>query len=273
MPIRRVLLDAFGTVFSPREPVFQQYTAVARQYGLQLEEGRVKDGFKQAFKQYAKQHPLYGKHSEPPMQPEAWWRGVIQETFRNAGAAENDYAKVKDDLSTALLHRFHGRAGYALHCDVLPFLSALRSLSPSPLPPPGVASNTDPSVFLVLRDLGVIAGEGGAEEGIREEEVWTTWELEEDKKSGRFWEAVLARLRSGPDGEGLKAEEVLVVGDEVDSDYHAPRSIGMRSLLLRRDSEGEHPNAAYEPGPEDGMDAVRSLEEVVEWIARENSAQ
>lgn len=25
MVIRRVLLDAFGTVFSPREPVFHQY--------------------------------------------------------------------------------------------------------------------------------------------------------------------------------------------------------------------------------------------------------
>ncbi|GAA5845043.1 hypothetical protein JCM11251_007454 [Rhodosporidiobolus azoricus] len=271
MPIRRVVLDAFGTVFSPREPVFRQYASVARQYGLYLDEQRVKDGFKDSFKRYAKEYPLYGKLSQPPMKPEAWWRGVIQETFRNAGAAESDFDAVREDLSTTLLHRFHGRSGYVLHSDVLPFLSSLAHLS-QPVPPPAIASNTDPSILLVLQDLGVLADGGGPEGGIREEEVWTTWDVEEDKKSGRFWNAVLQRLREQRGGEGLMAEEVLVIGDEVDSDCHAPQSIGMRSLLLRRDPE-EHPNPNYQGGQDDGVDVVRSFDEVVGWIERQNAVR
>jgi len=53
MVIRRVYLDAFGTVFSPRSPVFEQAEAspvtqasVARSYGLAVDDGKVKDGFK-----------------------------------------------------------------------------------------------------------------------------------------------------------------------------------------------------------------------------------
>ncbi|BGP12139.1 hypothetical protein JCM10213_004704 [Rhodosporidiobolus nylandii] len=276
MVIRRVLLDAFGTVFSPREPVFRQYAAVARQFGLDVKEEEVKNGFKQAFKQWKKDYPLYGKHSNPPLDPSDWWSGVIQDTFRNAGIGREILDPVRSDLSSTLVHRFWGKEGYELHSDVPPFLSSLASLSPpsaaSPFPPPAIVSNTDPSVSRVLRSLGVLAPE--ARDGIREEEVWTTWEIEEAKTSAEFWKEVLRRLRR-TSGEDLKAEGVLVIGDEVDSDYHTPRAAGFRSLLLRRSPDAEHPNASYEAekeGLEADVEVVGSLEEAVEWIRRQNSA-
>ncbi|GAA5924526.1 hypothetical protein JCM1841_004610 [Sporobolomyces salmonicolor] len=283
MVIRRVCLDAFGTLFSPRRPVFEQYAQVARQHGLTVDEGLVKDGFKQAFKQWARSHPLYGKHSDPPLDSSAWWAGVIQDTFRFAGVPPEELAPVHIALSTALVQRFWGEEGYSLHSDALPFLRSLRML-PSPssdptsaFPPPAIVSNTDRAVAKILRNLGVtedMCGNGG----IRASDIWTTWELEKEKKDVRFWEEVLRRLRrtsekaGGPEPE-LRADEVLVVGDELLSDYETPRKAGFRSLLLRRPSaEGQHARASH--GDEDDgkgeVASVRDLMEVVDWIRNEN---
>lgn len=132
----------------------------------------------------------------------------------------SDFDAVRYRLSETLINRFWGSEGYALHSDVLPFLSALSKL-PSPssssgfFPPPAVASNTDSSVSRVLRSLGVLNGQ--AEGGIRDGEVWTTYELEEDKTTKAFWEEVLEELRETTEGEQLEPGEVLVVGDELQS--------------------------------------------------------
>ncbi|GAA5877739.1 hypothetical protein JCM8547_001525 [Rhodosporidiobolus lusitaniae] len=299
MVIRRVVLDAFGTIFSPREPVFQQYATVARQFGLKVEEQGVKDRFKQAFKRWAKEYPLYGKHSAPPLEPSVWWSGVIQETFRNAGVAEKvalllllrrgsqshfvswflpDFEPVKTRLSDTLVWRFWGRDGYALHSDVHSFLSGLSSLAlpetSSPFPPPAIASNTDPAVSKILDSLGVLSSQ--VRGGIREEEVWTTWDIEEEKSGKPFWEEVLKRLQRTTEGAPLRAEEVLVVGDELVSDYETPRAAGLRSLLLRRSEGEEHANPRYQDEQEGlrrDVEVVKSLEEVVEWIRRENGEE
>ncbi|GAA5905206.1 hypothetical protein JCM5296_000967 [Sporobolomyces johnsonii] len=282
MVIRRVCLDAFGTVFSPRRPVFEQYAQVARQHGLTVDEGQVKDGFKQAFKQWARSHPLYGKHSNPPLDSSAWWAGVIQDTFRLAGVPAEQLAPVHTALSTALVQRFWGEEGYSLHPDTLPFLRFLRCL-PSPsspqtsaFPPPAIVSNTDRAVAKILRNLGVtedVYGPGG----IRESEIWTTWELEKEKKDVRFWDEVLRRLRRTVDDARepeLRADEVLVVGDELLSDYETPRKAGFRSLLLRRPSaEGQHARASHGDDDDDkiAVASVRDLLDVVYWINKENS--
>ncbi|GAA5856885.1 hypothetical protein JCM9279_007589 [Rhodotorula babjevae] len=275
MVVRRVLLDAFGTVFSPREPVFQQYTSVARSFGLQVEEARVKDGFKQAFKNWAKAYPLYGKRSTPPLDPEQWWTGVIDETFRRAGVPAAEFEPVSARLCTTLVHRFWGQEGYALHDDVHPLLHSLHAFG---LPPPVIVSNTDPSVSRILRALGTIEGQTDPlDAGIRESEVWTTWELEQEKGGPTFWEEVLVRLRATARERGedeLEAHDVLVVGDEAVSDYEAPRRVGMQSLLLRRDPVGEHARASYSDD-ERGVaqdHTVSSLLEVVEFVKRANGA-
>ncbi|GAA5906373.1 hypothetical protein JCM8208_003533 [Rhodotorula glutinis] len=275
MVIRRVLLDAFGTVFSPREPVFHQYTSVARSFGLQVEEGRVKDGFKQAFKSWAKSHPLYGKRSTPPLDAAQWWTGVIEETFRRAGVPESDFGPVSARLCDTLVHRFWGEDGYALHDDVHPLLQSLHALG---LPPPVIVSNTDPSVSLILRALGTMEGQTDPlDAGIREREVWTTWELEQEKGSAAFWEEVLVRLRATARDRGedeLKADAVLVVGDEAVSDYEAPRQVGMQSLLLRRLPVGEHARSSYSDNESAVAEAytIASLLELVEFVKQVKGA-
>ena len=83
-------------------------------------------------------------------------------------------------------------------------------------PPPVVVSNTDPAVLKILDSLGVTDSTFAPRAaGIRHDQIFTTWLLEEDKKDVRFWEEVLRRLRSETGGEGLDPGEVLVVGDEL----------------------------------------------------------
>ena len=247
-------------------------TKVARSFGLAVEEATVKSAFKQgdgfhkavrsdidfadtlslsAFKHWAATHPLYGKRSTPPLDPSDWWRGVILDTFRHAGVAEQrtstffpnckrcphrltfDYlaglAPVSDELSDSLVRRFWGSEGYELHAEVDSFLRRLHAL-PSPstndsetpsstsqrFPPPVVVSNTDPAVLKILDALGVTESTFTPRAaGIRHDHIFTTWLLEEDKKDVRFWEEVLRRLRSETGEEGLDPGEVLVVGDEL----------------------------------------------------------
>ncbi|KAM0752914.1 HAD-like protein [Meredithblackwellia eburnea MCA 4105] len=264
--IRKVLLDAFGTIFSPRNPVFTQYTQVALQFGLKLNEKQVKQAFKKAYNQWTASHPMYGKFSTPPIDPTTWWANVIHDTFLNAGVPNTQLVDpLLNDLTTTLISRFWSRDGYALHHDVLPFLDSLRALAVDQ--PPGVVSGSDPNVSKVLQDLDVLRPG-------RVELVTTTWDVGFDKRDLRFWEDVLRRTNDGLDSKDdkLEPDQILVVGDELVADYETPRKAGFQSLLLRRFSEtGEHARASYndETGSETGLDTVVSLAEVGEWIRRQ----
>ena len=74
VPKRNLLIcfDAFGTLFSPKRPVAQQYAEVASSMGpRQFTESEVQSSFKIAFKNELKQNPNYGKATN--MTPETWW--------------------------------------------------------------------------------------------------------------------------------------------------------------------------------------------------------
>jgi len=77
MSRRNLLLcfDAFGTLFTPRRPISEQYAAVARECGLDgLTVSQVNASFKTAFSQQLRAHPNYGKASG--MGAEKWWTSV-----------------------------------------------------------------------------------------------------------------------------------------------------------------------------------------------------
>jgi hypothetical protein len=40
-----------------------------------------------AFKSMSEKYPLYGKHGEPPISPEAWWTELIRRCIKEAGAS------------------------------------------------------------------------------------------------------------------------------------------------------------------------------------------
>jgi hypothetical protein len=79
-----ICFDAFGTLFTPRKPVAQQYSEVARSFGLGgFSDDDIAQSFKKAFKHESKTNPNYGKRTG--MGAEKWWGNVslIQPTKKN----------------------------------------------------------------------------------------------------------------------------------------------------------------------------------------------
>lgn len=75
-----ICFDAFGTLFTPRKPVAQQYSEVARSFGLAgFTEDDIAKSFKAAFKNESKQNPNYGKATS--LGAEKWWGNVSIRCF------------------------------------------------------------------------------------------------------------------------------------------------------------------------------------------------
>lgn len=72
-----------------------------------------------AYKELNAIHPLYGKHSTPPLTPEAWWTSLIRRCMIHAGASEDALSARGDDLGKALLARFESEKGYRDFSDTL----------------------------------------------------------------------------------------------------------------------------------------------------------
>jgi len=67
---------------------------------------------------------------------------------------------------------------------------------------------------------------------------------------------------------GVKPEETLHVGDELEADYRGGAAAGLRTLLLRRlgpDGDGEHKEEGEDLG---GVQVISSLMEVVNWVQK-----
>jgi FMN phosphatase YigB (HAD superfamily) len=162
-----ICFDAFGTLFTPRKPVAQQYSEVARSFGLGgFSDDDIAQSFKKAFKHESKTNPNYGKKTG--MGAEKWWGNVSlpKETnpFKVAyfhvrcsmavditamGKKRRNHRVVLTDLKIihntfapyysphqttappnlipSLIHRFHSSEGYTLFPDVVPLLKQLRN--------------------------------------------------------------------------------------------------------------------------------------------------
>ncbi|KAL8276973.1 hypothetical protein RQP46_010608 [Phenoliferia psychrophenolica] len=215
--IRKILLDAYGTIFTPRAPLASQYAEIARSVGLKVEESAVKAGFKIAYNTWNASHPIYGKLADPPLDPRSWWANVIKDTFYHAGVAAPLLTQpLLSNLTASLIQRFWTQEGYSLHPDVLPFLTHLTQLGVNN--GAAIGSGSEPDVVEILRDLHVISCmKAGDLEHVREDEVFTSWAVGCEKRKEEFWLGVLAKMNEHLEGSepALRASEVLVIGDEL----------------------------------------------------------
>ncbi|KAK1750531.1 hypothetical protein QBC47DRAFT_118624 [Echria macrotheca] len=110
--------DAFGTLFLPKKPIAEQYTAVARQCGLNnLGVADVEKSFHMAFSKQLAEHPNYGRESG--MGAEGWWTAVITNTFTPWIPPNR---QLPPSLVPNLLHRFSSAEGYDLTDARIPSL-------------------------------------------------------------------------------------------------------------------------------------------------------
>lgn len=67
--------DAFGTLFTPREPIAKSYADTARKYGLSgFTDDEIASAFRDAFKRQSKNAPNYGR--KVGLNAGQWWLNV-----------------------------------------------------------------------------------------------------------------------------------------------------------------------------------------------------
>ncbi|EAW11594.1 putative haloacid dehalogenase-like hydrolase [Aspergillus clavatus NRRL 1] len=175
-------LDAFDTIFHPRQPVPEQYAAAADAFGLPrstITPERLAAAFKSTFKAQSKAYPNYGREYVLRGQyggPRQWWEEVIRGSFSRAMTGDSEQFGVNNEippaLVTYLVERFASSEGYALFDDVEPFLAAVREIKSRKRGSVfdrvllGVISNSDDRVPAVLKSLGLRVGHVRADQGV-----------------------------------------------------------------------------------------------------------
>jgi FMN phosphatase YigB (HAD superfamily) len=181
-----ICFDAFGTLFTPRKPVAQQYSEVARSFGLGgFSDDDIAQSFKKAFKHESKTNPNYGKKTG--MGAEKWWGNVSpgspNNQFNLCGDPRSMYLFKEEpnqltirkkiihstfapyyphtqttappNLIPSLIHRFHSSEGYTLFPDVVPLLKQLRTQQRARRVVIGIITNSDNRTASILTSLGV----------------------------------------------------------------------------------------------------------------------
>ncbi|KAL2255227.1 hypothetical protein VTK26DRAFT_3834 [Humicola hyalothermophila] len=261
MARRNILLcfDAFGTLFTPKRPVPEQYMAVARQCGLDgFSLDQLHASFKAAFKKELEAHPNYGKSSG--MGAEKWWTNVINGAFRPLVSASMD-KELPPELAPRLLQRFSSDEGYALIPGVTPLLRSLRAHPYRFIV--GVITNSDDRVPGVLSSLGLRVSPLRIRE--RAEAIPTAYSADGKRRydidfhcmsydvgfakpDRRIFDAAKAaaeKLVAGQESEGASEGPwtKIYVGDDFDKDVKGARDAGWNAVFVGSDTEIRDPAA------------------------------
>ncbi|KAF2727692.1 hypothetical protein EJ04DRAFT_132568 [Polyplosphaeria fusca] len=257
-------LDAFGTIFTPKNTVFAQYAEVARSHRVSCpSDSELQKSFKVAFKDESKQHPNYGK--AVGMGAATWWANVITKTFQPHLKQEE---QIPRGMISDLLTRFSTKDGYAIYPDVLPFFEMLcrKKAQPSLQTPwtwdttvVGVITNSDDRVPGVLESLGLTVGprrvgtpsQRSKETGVDRDIsfVVLSYDVGYEKPHQKIFDAAKQMLQETLIGEkpedqrrGVDDFELLYVGDEIQKDYMGAQNAGWHAVLVERDSDEALPS-------------------------------
>ncbi|TWU73227.1 hypothetical protein ED733_004939 [Metarhizium rileyi] len=279
---RNLLLcfDAFGTLFSPKSPVAQQYAQVARQCGITgFTDDELQSHLVAAMKKERRENPNYGK--DTGLGASQWW------------------ANVSNPVDKAhLMHRFASSEGYNEESGLVPALRAFRrqnSRQRFEKVVIGVVTNSDDRVPSILSSFGLRVSPlryGTTDESpVPPEEAYDidfhcmSYDVGVEKPDSRIFEAAELMLgrrvmakRSGeaPTPAELGSWLKVYVGDEHAKDVVGAANAGWNAVLL--DSEGIYTEAEA-PSLEDcsarrldelfaehAVVKVRSLQGLATWM-------
>ncbi|KAK9375823.1 uncharacterized protein V1513DRAFT_457533 [Lipomyces chichibuensis] len=259
-PPRLLTLDAFGTIYSPRPSVPDQYSQIYSQHFPThgpLPPARISSSFGQAYKARVQSHPNYfGGEKE-------WWTDVIRATFTIAAAeafteisaAAQVSSLAREVFVNDLYEHFNSGRAYMLMPDITDFLDSIHRVMRV-----GILSNSDSRCRVVLRELGVLAsqrddltmgqrtvgdqhGKSGNGWVERDQDVVLSCEVGVEKPDARMFEAAVEKLLGGagatdpvsPEDEPFavaKSVRYWHVGDDVENDV-LPLVDSSNALKLR----------------------------------------
>ncbi|KAI9256626.1 haloacid dehalogenase-like hydrolase domain-containing protein 3-like protein [Phascolomyces articulosus] len=210
--IRLLTLDAYNTLFKPKGSLSSQYAQEAVKYGVHVTKSAVSQNFGQAYKNQLERAPFYGL--QLGMTTKQWWEELVYATFVGAGANKKDLDPVFDDLFHSLYTRFMTADGYTTFPDVRKTLIQLRQRGFQM----GVISNSDERVLEVIKSL----------------ELNQYFDFVLPSCVAGYEKPEVQIFEKACEITGVRPEQVLHVGDDVEKDYYGARNAGMHATLLKR---------------------------------------
>jgi putative hydrolase of the HAD superfamily len=210
--IRTVTFDAANTLIRLSAPVGQTYAAVALRFGAVLDPVRLNDAFLQVWREAA---PLPDENGPRLDDGRSWWRDAVATTLTIADCQVTPFS----DYFEAVYDEFTCPGIWQLMPGVADLLAALTQAGLRL----GVVSNFDRRLYTILGTLGVLK---------QFEHIIISSEIGADKPSPRMFQEILRRFH-------VKAEQVLHVGDEEETDGAGARASGMSAFVLGKDGDWE----------------------------------
>lgn len=225
--INTIFFDAADTLFYIKEGLGNTYAGVARRHGADPDPAEIRKAFSKAFKSAP---PLaFGgvSSSERARLEKEWWLNVVQGVYSEVGMFGGFEAHFDE-----LFEVFRGEA-WTLFPETVPVLSSLRDKGYRL----GIVSNFDSRVYDVMKALGIY-------------EYFDTFVISSE---AGFAKPAHGIYSIALEHAGTEPERSIHVGDDLTNDFHGPRALGIRALLLDRAGE-------YASLPR--MDRIGSLSEI-----------
>ncbi|MCO6458418.1 MAG: HAD-IA family hydrolase [Pirellulaceae bacterium] len=230
--IRVVLFDAVGTLFYPVPGVAEVYRAAGRRFGSNRTEAEIRQRFERALERQAVVPTSAVGVPTSAEGERARWRRIVAEVLDDATDAEAAFE--------ALWEHFARPAHWRLFDDVEPAWARLRRQGLAA----AIASNFDDRLEALCRGLPPLPDAVA---------VFHSAGIGYAKPDPRFYDEVARRLALSP-------EQLALVGDHLQHDYHAARVAGWHAVWLDRRATREPLADPDQPPPIRAASLVEAVE-------------
>jgi len=231
--VETFLLDAAGTLISPREPVGVTYAAAAKRFGTELQAEKLAPAFTAVFGAMPDLAFEWTSMDELRRLEHDWWRELVQRVVAWTGSRIDDFDSFLETLYE------HYAQGDAWECfpEVPATLEVLRNRGYKL----AVVSNFDSRLPGILQAVGI--------HGHMDAVIYSS-AAGSAKPDPAIFSCALAALGVGP-------EHVIHVGDSPGADVGGARAAGLAGVLIQR---GHSSTAA-------SGRVIRSLDELLRFKA------
>jgi putative hydrolase of the HAD superfamily len=229
-----VFFDLVGTLIRGTRPIGDQYAEQALKFGARADPSRLNAAFRQAMSAAPPMAFPGRSFGETAALEREWWTGVVRDVITRAGLSDALGGETFGRFFASLYVHFTTADAWQIFPDVLPALERLRRKGATL----GLITNYDTRVFAVLDALGLSP---------LLTEVVIPAHVGAAKPDPAIFAHALRRA-------GVRAEDAVHVGDELDDDYRGAEGAGMKAVLLDRDGK------CGEPGV---LNRIESLSELV----------
>jgi putative hydrolase of the HAD superfamily len=228
-----IFFDAVGTLIFPNPSVGEVYSRIGRRHGAVLEISEIDRRFSAAFRRQEAWDAEHGNRTSEDRERQRW-QSIVAEVFHDLPNSLAPFAELWKHFASAV--------AWTCYSDVAPCLAWLDAAGLAW----GIASNYDSRLRTVVTGLPVLSSCRYL--AISSEIGWR-------KPAPEFF-AVLPTLA------GLPREQVILVGDDEETDWCGGRAAGLSSVWLKRNggAKSEH--------------GIGSLADLPRWLSehgRENN--